>query len=293
MSSNIQATLKTEDSWGIASLRQCSGFPGKNLSYHAPLANSVVTWDIKTKDRTIFQAHTDLVTVMRQNEDTLILTCSYKGEVKLWDNKYQLKSSFELPSTYVVDGAWSDDGSSFGICTKGPKQMLIIYDIKEVLLGRKKCKWFYCAPQEPGKELEDKKGSNGNHSGFDCFNACIFKKDLDVLALYQSTKRCKIFSFTKSGEFLKSTDVSPLQEGENVMLCTSRIRNGVFAVGLRNGVFGFYNAETLQMESVIQATGSPQVCLWKGEELVTTSYLSGVMTWWNRNGELLREVKGV
>ena len=113
-----------------------------------------------------------------------------------------------------------------------------------------------------------------------------------MLALYQSTKKCKIFSFSKSGEFLKSADVSPLQEEENVMVCTSRISKGIFAVGLRNGVFAFYNVETLQMETVIQATGSPQVCLWKGEELVTTSYLSGVMTWWNKNGELLREVKG-
>jgi len=274
--------LSVEDTWGVASLRQCSGFPVGEYEYHAPLGCSIVTWNIKTKERTPFQAHDNLITVMRKSISNQILTCSYDGQVKIWNDQYKLLVGFNIPSKYVVDGNWSSDGQELGICTKGPQQKLIIYSLNDILTKEIKPKWFQTAPQKQPENVES----------FDNFNACLFKDNQHVLTIYQSSKTCEIYEFSNEGQSIQTAIVSPQMDDTNVMLCTSSIKDDVFAIGLQNGVFGFYHIHTLELQSVIQATGSPQVCMWNGNELVATSYLSGVITWWDIKGNLIREVKG-
>jgi len=274
--------LSVEDTWGVASLRQCSGFPVSEYEYQAPLGCSIVTWNIKTKERTSFQAHDNLITVMRKNISNQILTCSYDGQVKIWNDQYKLLAGFNIPSKYVVEANWSMDGQQFGVCTNGSKQMLVVYDLKSVISGAVKPKWIQKAPQKKA----------GKEADFDCFYACLFKQNSNVLAIYQSSKMCEVFEFSNDGKLLRNVVVSPLKEDINIMLCTSNINNNLFAIGLENGIFGVYSSSTLDLKSVIQATGSPEVCLWNGNELVTTSYITGVMTWWDQDGKLLREVKG-
>ena len=285
-----------KDAWGVSSLRQCAGFAVKDQDYlyYAPLGCCAVQWNIITKEKTMFQAHNDLMTVMLQSINNTILTISFHGEVKLWTNQMTLLASYNLPTSNIIYGSWSSDGSLFSVCSQGPMQKVIVYDLQTVLHDYKKgvnvkYRWSRAAPQKQNSQTQN----TNKEKNYDCFNAGIFKSDGGLLAVYQSTNTCGIYLFSAVGNIIDTVDVSPLSNTRNVMLCCSDIHNDTIVIGLQNGVFVFYNINTLKMETVVQATGSPKICVWSNETLTTISYLSGIVTFWSKTGILLREFTGI
>lgn len=286
-----------EDSWGVGSFRQCAGFPCTQKDmYCTPLGCCIVQWHITTKEKSMFQAHEDLITVLLKNCDKLVLSVSMCGEIKIWDANWTIMALFKLPTSNVIYGSWSKDGKMLSVCSKGPEQMLIVYDLNAILecyTTFVNCRWQYRAPQTPAHTGQSEVVCNvEKQKSYDCFNASVFKENGEVIAIYQSSSCCFIYLFSVDGELLKIQEVSPLGDEKNVMLCVSEVNDNLICVGLQHGVFGFYNATSLIMSAVIQATGSPQVCMWYRDELFTMSYLSGVMSFWSKEGMLLGEITG-
>ena len=286
-----------QDSWGVVSLRQSSGYQLEG-KYYAPLGCCCVSWEIQTKKRTLCrQIHTDFVSTMIPNNNGVILTVSFGGEIKLWDPSFQMIASYQSPTDNTIYGSWSPCGSDFSICSKGPKQMLIVYNFENVIkrFTEKKdvnCKWYFTAPQS---DLTKSILNECTHQrkSYDCFNASVFKHNSEIVAVYQTSNTCELYLISTDGKLLKQSVISPLGEEKNVMLCTSNIHNDIIAIGLQHGVFGFYNIDSLELLTVLQATGSPQICLWHNETFITMSYVTGIMTTWDRNGTMLREIKGM
>lgn len=292
-------TFLTEDSWGVASLRQCAGYVS-NGTYYAPLSNCLVKWDIKSKQCEQLHLHSDLITNLILSNNNVILSVGFSGEVRLWDNEYKLLAHFQSLTNNIVYGSWSDDSKEFSICSKGPRQMVVVYNLEKVLsqFTPKVCmadhKWFHKAPQSEIAKSKQNDNIKEQQLSYDCFNAALFKHNKEVITVYQTSKLCELYLFSGTGEFLKKSLVSPLGEDKSVMLCVrGNLKRNMLAIGLQHGIFGFYDTESLQMLAVIQATGSPQICHWHNDMFITMSYQSGILSYWTTNGILLKEITGL
>jgi len=190
----------------------------------------------------------------------------------------------------VIYGSWSPDGSEFSFSSKGPKQMLAVYK-KDTLIEQYTQnveitpKWIYQAPQTSQKEVKGRKS-------YDMFNASIHKDNLEILAVYCTREGCELFLISQSGDTIKRGPISPIGDPKNDMQCVSEINNDRIAIGVQHGIFGFYHIDTLDLLTVIQATGSPRICMWDGDLFVTTAYVSGIVSFWSQDGQLLKEIKG-
>ena len=321
-----------ESSWGVGTFRQTAGYPSLDAHkyhYDCPLGASIVRWDIENQKRLLsFQAHSEMITSMiRHPNQDIGLTVSYNGEVKLW-NKFYKNSiySFQLPTSNTVFAIWSPDGRYFGCCSKGPTAMLIIYEVEITgeannvdvkLLWLKRCRELEnelpdekladaCNPSNLTKLARMETGiytsndlqseppkSSTQVKTYDCYDSFLFLDNGKAIAVLEKKKApCEAHLFTSSGEITSKKQISPLGDPETTQLCTSSSHKGVFAVGLQSGLFVFMDSETLDIKSVIQATGSPQVCTWDGDLLLVVSYLSGVISWLSRDGKIIKECKG-
>ena len=283
--------LSVGDCWGVASVRQHAGFPSDE-GYAAPLGNCLVQWDVATQESTLLQIHLNLITVMVQNKSREILTVGFGGEVKIWNRNWELLISFQSPTDNVIYGSWSNDDNGFSLCSKGPQQKLLVYskrDIFEESAKKQDIKenWSFLAPQSDNLITDNTKKS------FACFNASLFKENGEHLAVYQTKDTCELFLLSAEGTLLKRSIIAPLGEPKNDMQCISSIYNNkIVVVGVQRGIFGFYDIDSLELMAVIQSTGSPRICLWDCDLFVTISYVSGIISFWNSNGLLLKEIPG-
>ena len=297
---NMTNTLPVGDCWGVSSLRQHAGFPFRGR-YVAPIGTCLVQWDMTNHkcqgESTSSQIHQDLVTVMVQNFSEEVLTVGFGGEVKIWKGEeWDLMVSFQSPTDNVIHGSWSLDGNAFSLCSKGPRQKLLVYSMNRDIENHTQNpsvieKWSFPAPQQLENTVDVQENKR---KIYPCFNASIFKSNGELLAVYQTKDVCELFLFSAEGELLKRSAIAPLGESKNDMQCISSVYNDTtVAVGVQRGIFGFYDVRSLELIAVIQSTGSPRICLWDGDLFVTMSYVSGVMSFWDSNGVLLKEVSGM
>ena len=146
-------------------------------------------------------------------------------------------------------------------------------------------KWIYQAPQTSKKDEKGRKS-------YDMFNASIHKDNHEILAVYCTKDACELFLISQTGDVIKRGPISPIGDSKNDMQCISEINNDRIAIGVQHGIFGFYHIDTLDLLTVIQATGSPRICMWDGDLFVTSAYVSGIVSFWSRDGQLLKEIKG-
>jgi len=282
--------IKVKETWGVASLRQQAGFPHNDL-YHAPLGGSLVKWNVERKQGDLIHIHDDLITVMVQSDNNNILTVGYSGMIKIWDETWTLLYSLQSLTDKVIYGSWSSNGQEFSICSKGPSQMIVTYNMAEIAhktnCNQGSFKWCLKAPQS-----QDRAELSNSRKTFDCFSAVLFKTNNDVVAIYQTTNSCELFLISTRGDIIKRASIDPLGEERNDMTCVSSIHSNTLAVGLQHGLFAFYDVDSFEMKAVLQATGSPRSCLWNENVFVTIAYVSGVMSFWDEKGRLLREVTG-
>ncbi|XP_068752992.1 uncharacterized protein [Montipora capricornis] len=309
--------FSVESSWGVASLRQCAGFPGSVInskdkkSYIAPLGALVTCWDVETKQRKFsFQAHSDLITVMLHNTRlNVVLTACYSGEFKLWSSNWELLLSLKARVGSMHFADWSVRGDRFLICG-GEESVMIVYNLVKCDGKRWEIqeKWSVAAPQNPKKlpsnnvgddivKLVDAKTNQGSSTFVeqkDYYDMAIFTPENGVIAVLQRHRNdfSEAHLYSHDGTFLKSQTLDPLGDTKSSLMCLSPCHNSVFAVGFQGGLFLLLNEHDLSVISVFQATGSAQVALWDGDYLLAASYLSGVFSWWNINGELVNEVQG-
>ena len=132
-----------KSSWGAASLRQCAGFPAyllKNTSLHVknepcyicPLGSEIVCWEIANHEKKIsFQAHNDIITVMLHITSLgLIVTGSFSGELKFWDEDFVQKLSLKTDSEELHFASLSENGDKLVlIYYKNGDSYLAFYDI--------------------------------------------------------------------------------------------------------------------------------------------------------------------
>lgn len=301
-------------SWGVSSLRQCAGFPASFLnpedqkSYVTPLGALVVCWDIeKTQRKLSFQAHNDLITVMLHNARlNTVLTACYSGEIKLWNSNWEVLFNTKARVGEIHFADWSSFGDQFLLCG-GEDSVVIVYDLakcEENPWGIKE-KWIVAAPQIPkncpdgncaseGSTRKNNPSSSTYVEQKDYYDMAIFTPQKRVIALLQ--RHHNTFSeahlYSESGAFLKSQTLDPLGDAKSSLMCISSCHNGVFAVGFQGGLFLLLSERDLSVISLFQATGSAQVVLWHDDHLLTASYLSGVLSWWDVNGELVNEIHG-
>lgn len=284
-------TFEIADSWGVASLRQCTGFTD-GVNYIAPLGCSLIKWDLEKRVSTLQQVHDDLIVVTLVSSTGNILTVGYGGQVKLWDKTFNVYAQFFLPTSNIIYGSWSPNGCEFGVTSKGANQQAVVYKLENVLHQYQSMaeiipKWSCKAPQMEREDGTEKRKT------YDCFNAIIFKENSQIILIYQSIKVCRLFLLSSTGKILKTCTVSPFGDSSNDMICvTEKIQQNSIAIGLHRGLFGFYDVDSLDLLRVIQAMGAPRVCLWIGDVFVAMAYTSGMMTLWNDKGHLLQEIEG-
>eukprot|EP00794_Sanderia_malayensis_P000281 gene281-906_t len=300
--------LQVEESWGIGNFRQTSGFPYIQIGgcdkwkYVCSLGPSIAIWDIKTKKRDILMQMTDdlIVCLLKRNSKHEILVISYSGQAKILDSDFHCICEFQVPSKNVVYACWNENGDRLCVCTIGQKSSVALFEFSskgdevKVVWERKAS----CVKHGTG---EDEKFSNAltkedsrikvqdRHD--DCYYGCLFVDDNTIFAVFkQHMKSCEGHLYNKDGLLLKQKTLSPLGDEGASMMCLSRCRNDVIVIGLQRGIFMFINCRSLDMLSVFQARGSPQVCLWDGNDLLTASYQSGTLQWWNVAGEVVKEL---
>ena len=132
-----------DSSWGVESVRQCAGFPLKLLKnrsrnfendvcYVCPLGSLIVCWDIASRERvTSFQAHSELITCMLYNSShRVIITGSYSGELKLWDEQFTLQQSQQLDAQQLHFAALSECGDKLVLLyDKSGDSYLALYEV--------------------------------------------------------------------------------------------------------------------------------------------------------------------
>jgi len=303
-------------SWGVSSLRQCAGFPARNLdpedqkSYVAPLGALVVCWDITTRQRKYsFQAHSDLITVMLHNSNlNSVFTACYSGEIKLWSPTWELLLNSKTKVGEVHFADWSKNGDRILLCG-GEDSAVIVYDLPKCDSRWEIQERWIVTPHTP-KNSPDKAivsivqtgsvGKKGNPSSStyveqkDYYDMAIFTPQNKVISLLQRHHNnfSEAHLYSESGNFLKSQILDPLGDAKASLLCLSPCHNGIFAVGFQGGIFLLLDEKDLSVTSFLQATGSAQVALWYENRLLTASYLSGIFSWWTSGGELVHEICG-
>ncbi|XP_031569335.1 uncharacterized protein LOC116303865 [Actinia tenebrosa] len=314
--------FSVEHSWGVGSVRQCAGFPGNILFddqvekiYCVPLGPQIVCWDIEKKERKIcFQGHSDLIICLQYNHSYgVVLTISYSGEIKLWNEDFKLLLSEKTGFGNAHYGVWSNDGQRFLICG-GPWKfsLLTVYELSKASDGRFN---FSTVWQNVGVAAATLDGSTNSISDVDNKedireqenNASItyikqndnyiisqFSSKDTVLAIFERYhgNASEVHLFDANGAMIHSNILDPLDNPKAAIMCTTPCHNGAFAVGFQGGVFEVLNEEDLTMKSVFQATGSPQVALWDKDYILAVSYLSGVLSWWTTEGVCVHELKG-
>ncbi|XP_001625976.2 uncharacterized protein LOC5505112 [Nematostella vectensis] len=314
--SSDEFIFNVEQSWGVASLRQCAGFPGHNLnkdqknSYIAPLGPLIVEWDIQSKSRiTSFQAHNDLVICLLYNEPKdVVLSISYGGEIKLWDNKWNNVLSTNTTFGLTHFGAWSNSGERFLICG-GHTSLVAMYELREkqgkldvALLWIQKSGEEGVMRNTPFGEVnatDTRPKESGNDSvtfvkQHDWYDLALFNSQDYIIAILQRVNNTlsEVHLLNPSGQVIKSQPLDPIGDTKASVMCMTHCKRGVFAVGFQGGIFLILDEKELEVKSVLQAMGSPQVALWDGDYLLAVSYLSGIMSWWSINGELVHELHG-
>lgn len=320
---NVCREFSVDNSWGIASLRQCAGFPASELdieddsSYFAPLGALVVRLDIKTRQRrSSFQAHGDLITCMLYNRHAeIILTASYNGEIRLWTKSWELLFFDKAVFPGIYFAAWSKHGEAFLVCGGGKDSFIAEYSVKrdanKILIVS--LSWEFegksatsntgdvnhsgCKQEKPVTPAEDadvKPNSSTYVQQKDGYDAAVFTSQNYVIALLQryNQKYSEVHLISESGELMKSQILDPLGDVKAAILCVTPCHNGVFAVGFQGGIFLVLHEQNLSVLSILQAAGSPQITLWDGDYLLAVSYLSGIFSWWTVDGKLVHELRG-
>lgn len=303
-------------SWGVSSLRQCAGFPARNLdpedqkSYVAPLGALVVCWDITTRQRKYsFQAHSDLITVMLHNSNlNSVFTACYSGEIKLWSPTWELLLNSKTKVGEVHFADWSKNGDRILLCG-GEDSAVIVYDLPKCDSRWEIQERWIVTPHTPKNSPDKaivsivqtgsvgKKGNPGSSTYVeqkDYYDMAIFTPQNKVISLLQRHHNnfSEAHLYSESGNFLKSQILDPLGDAKASLLCLSPCHNGIFAVGFQGGIFLLLDEKDLSVTSFFQATGSAQVALWYENHLLTASYLSGIFSWWTSGGELVHEICG-
>lgn len=303
-------------SWGVSSLRQCAGFPARELdpedqkSYVAPLGALVVCWDITTRQRKYsFQAHSDLITVMLHNTNlNSVFTACYSGEIKLWSPTWELLLNSKTKVGEVHFADWSKNGDRILLCG-GEDSAVIVYDLTKCDSRWEIQERWIVTPHTPKNSPDKaivsivqtgsvgKKGNPGSSTYVeqkDYYDMAIFTPQNKVISLLQRHHNnfSEAHLYSESGNFLKSQILDPLGDAKASLLCLSPSHNGVFAVGFQGGIFLLLDEKDLSVTSFLQATGSAQVALWYENHLLTASYLSGIFSWWTSGGELVHEICG-
>ncbi|XP_047124837.1 uncharacterized protein LOC105848395 isoform X1 [Hydra vulgaris] len=278
-------SLSIKNCWGVASLRQSVGFPAcEEYEYFAPLGSCIVCWNIVLHKKVLqFQAHSDLIVVMSKSKADFVLTVSYCGEIKLWTKNFDYICGCNFPSNNVIFGTWSECSSHFAVISNSPKSMIVVYSIKCVTDKTPVIEQVmeYMAPLATDIDAKVIKC---------CFSFCVFYYRY-IIVIYQTEKTSDIYKICLQTNDTLTVRIRPLGDDCNGIYCLSEIKKNMFALGLNQGIFAIYNADTLDLISIILACGSPQVCMWYGECLLTVSYLSGKINLWSTDGMLIQEYK--
>ena len=330
MAQTSKLSVCVEASWGVGDLRPTAGFPvgGKNkYQYACALGPCIVQWDLIKKEKLhSIQCHPDLITILLKSEAiNLILSVSYSGHGLLHDQTFTSTCEFQIQGHNVVYACWSSTGRHFCVCTVGRESSLFLYEVgiggNSVTQTWQRPAVFLDAGNSGKVDVDEKrfKETIGGDSAPDIpvqkgcaalgseidnqlrstkaavhvsYYGCIFTNDDEVIAIYQNNRNpSEAHLYNSLGDLILRREISPFGEPNTSMLCMSECRDGRFAVGLQRGIFVFISSTTLEIVSILQPQGSAQACLWEDAMLVTASYQSGVLEWWNTSGELLKEMK--
>ncbi|XP_020912194.1 uncharacterized protein LOC110249955 [Exaiptasia diaphana] len=305
--------FSVKQSWGVGSVRLCAGFPGnfilddENPTYCLPIGSQIVNWDVAKRQRICcFQAHSDLIICLLYNESHgVILSVSYSAEIKLWDKQLNLLYSENASYKNAHYGWWSDDGERFVICGGSQDESIVfLYKLNKDTDGKVS---FSLVWSHKGHAQEEYQNAQTGHTSDSSQNDSVtyinqtdgyviaqFNSQGNVIGVYERYhgNASEVHLLGDNGEVIRTELLAPLGNTKSSIMCTTPCSNGVFAVGFQGGIFIVLNESDFQMISVFQGTGSPQVALWDGHHILAMSYLSGILSWWTPQGELMYEVGG-
>eukprot|EP01080_Neovahlkampfia_damariscottae_P002843 gene2843-4249_t len=267
-------------SFGVTTSRYKNTVPVSNEidQIDTPIGPCIVRWDIKQNKRlNFFQAHHHVITFMQKSplNPNIIATACHGGEIKIWNEKWQLLSNtLDVKDDKLTCAEWSLDGTKILTCTEANS---FIYIINVNTL-------------EDGKiQLEIAHQKKGN------FPLATFNNKNELFCLEQiyteKINGCNLVLFDKNMKEIKKTQ---LEKDDVISLLASNDDRKKVALCSLNNTRNTYivNTESLEVESQFKPAGSGGLkSILFEDDLLYFPSDNGLFQIFNSKGEKLKEYK--